>query len=233
MSEEDDNKQKQKYHLAFVAIAGLLFGFNLCLWSFGISWFDYATPMTLFFTLLITLLAIIVLAFLIRKIRSKTCYVVTALLTVVYVVNFFTPVVLRMRQGAQMVQCMWRLDQLGKALTVYSKKRGGSYPDAGKWCTLLLEDGDNLSEDIFKCPAAENGRCHYAINPNCEPNSPNDVVLLFETKDGWNQSGGFEMLTEHNHGGIGCSVLLNDGSERFIRSEEVGQLKWKADPTNK
>lgn len=226
MREEVGNKQKQKCQLAFVAIAGALFGFYVCLWSFGISWPEYATPLTIIFTMIVALLALIVLVFLVRKIRSKTCNVVAALLALVYLFNIVAPTVYRMRQDAQAVQCIWHLDQLGKALTVYSKK-SGSYPDAGKWCTLLLEDSNNLSEDFFKCPAAGSGRCHYAMNPNCGPNSPNDVVLLFETKGGWNQSGGLEILTVQNHEGRGCSVLLNDGSWRFIRSEEVWKLRWK------
>jgi hypothetical protein len=72
-------------------------------------------------------------------------------------------------------------------------------------------------------------RCHYAINPNCKPNSPNDIVLLFETKGGWNQFGGVDILTTAYHMGRGCSVLFNDGQVEFIKPDQIGQLKWKAE----
>jgi prepilin-type processing-associated H-X9-DG protein len=73
--------------------------------------------------------------------------------------------------------------------------------------------------------------CHYAINPKAKPNSPADVVLLFETKHGWNQFGGPEILNDENHlkleGRKGCNILFNDGSVKFIEPEQFGELKWK------
>lgn len=70
--------------------------------------------------------------------------------------------------------------------------------------------------------------CHYAMNPNCKPNSQPDMVLLFETKAGWNQHGGHELFTFDNHGPKGGYVLLNDGTVKFIRTkEELQQLRWK------
>ncbi len=71
-------------------------------------------------------------------------------------------------------------------------------------------------------------RSDYAMNPNCEPNSPPDTVLLFETKPGWNQHGGPELFTFDNHDPKGGCVLLNDGTLKFIRTkEELQQLRWK------
>jgi len=64
------------------------------------------------------------------------------------------------------------------------------------------------------------------MNPNCEPNSPNDVVLLFETEGGWNQFGGQEMLTLENHKGKGCNILFNDGRVEFVKKRQIDELKW-------
>jgi hypothetical protein len=59
-------------------------------------------------------------------------------------------------------------------------------------------------------------------------NSPADVVLLFETKAGWNQHGGPELFTFDNHDPKGGLVLLNDGTVKFVRTEEeLKQLRWK------
>ena len=70
--------------------------------------------------------------------------------------------------------------------------------------------------------------CYYAMNPNCKPDSPSDMVLLFETKAGWNQHGGPELFTFDNHNPKGGCVLLNDGTVKFIRTtEELQELRWK------
>ncbi|MHC4510879.1 MAG: hypothetical protein ACYTAO_18305 [Planctomycetota bacterium] len=69
---------------------------------------------------------------------------------------------------------------------------------------------------------------YYAMNRHCEPDSPPDMVLLFETKAGWNQHGGPELFTFDNHEPKGGCVLLNDGTVRFIRTkEELQQLRWE------
>lgn len=69
-------------------------------------------------------------------------------------------------------------------------------------------------------------RGHYGMNPNAEPNSPGDIVLLLETKAGWNQFGGPEILTTENHFGEGCSVLFNSGRVEWIKAKDIGKLKW-------
>jgi hypothetical protein len=114
---------------------------------------------------------------------------------------------------------------------VYAAETNGRYPTPEKWCDLLIETkllGVN-SMHVFVCPGTKEGRCSYAINPNAEPNSPSDMVLLFETKDGWNQFGGPELLTTENHRPRGCHVLFADLSVRFIKPDELGRLKWSAD----
>jgi hypothetical protein len=66
------------------------------------------------------------------------------------------------------------------------------------------------------------------MNRDCEPTSPGDTVLLFETTAGWNQHGGPELFTFDNHDPKGGCVLLNDGTVKFVRTkEELAQLRWK------
>ncbi|MDI9432852.1 MAG: hypothetical protein QM570_14145 [Planctomycetota bacterium] len=66
------------------------------------------------------------------------------------------------------------------------------------------------------------------MNAACEANSPPDMVLLFETKAGWNQHGGPELFTFDNHDPKGGCVLLNDGTVKFIRTEEeLHALRWR------
>jgi len=115
----------------------------------------------------------------------------------------------------------------------YSSKRNGTYPSRSKWCDIIVQrlrraGREEWASQWFRCPGASQGKCNYAMNPNCEPNSPPDVVLLFETKAGWNQHGGPELFTFDNHDPRGGCVKFNDGSGRFIRTkEELQKLRWK------
>ena len=111
------------------------------------------------------------------------------------------------------------------------------YPAAAEWCDVM-EQYQQSKPDYparqsimwrFKCPEQlGEGRCHYAMNPNCKPDSPADMVLLFETRAGWNQHGGLELFTFDHHYPKGGCVLLNDGTVKFIRTEEeLKQLRWE------
>ena len=141
--------------------------------------------------------------------------------------------------------CSSHVQKLGKAILVYSENNNGKYPDPNTWCDLLLKDG-NVEKDDFICPEVKfhwkrqflpfpipiNRKSYYAIYPDCEPNSPPDIVLLFETKGGWNKSGGPELLTTENHRGL-CFVLFNDGRvERIYKPEQIAALNWNREEKN-
>ncbi len=102
------------------------------------------------------------------------------------------------------------------------------------WCDDIVRTdrasgvSDEQTLRSFQCPDAGKGRCHYAVNPECKPDSPADAVLLFETKSGWNQHGGSKLFTFDNHNPKGGMVLLHEGTIRFIRTEEeLKQLRWQ------
>ena len=130
------------------------------------------------------------------------------------------------------VQCANNLGDLRNRLRHYVGKKM-AYPAPSTWTDEIVRQYAGwitvrFIEAPFMCPSASAGRCHYAMNPSCEPNSPGDTVLLFETKAGWNQHGGPELFTFDNHDPKGGCVLLNDGTVRFIRTEEeLHALRWK------
>ncbi len=123
----------------------------------------------------------------------------------------------------------------------YMQSGSETYPPPDRWCDSTVDlflalHGEHSTdpkvikqvESLFQCPAAGGGRCHYAMNPDCHWRSPPDTVLLFETKAGWNQHGGSELFTFDNHDPKGGHVLLNDGTVKFIRTEEeLRRLRWK------
>jgi len=112
-------------------------------------------------------------------------------------------------------------------------RRPSPYPAARRWCDSLVEafrwtGSEGLITRPFRCPSADKGESHYAMNPNCRPDSPAHMVLLFETESGWNQHGGPELFTFDNHDPKGGCVLLNDGTVKFIRTEEeLRALRWE------
>jgi hypothetical protein len=115
--------------------------------------------------------------------------------------------------------CDIHLSELGKALKIYADEHG-AYPAPDKWCDILLQ-GKYATEDIFKCPGNKKARCSYSMNPNCRPNSPPDIVLIFESKGGWNSYGGPELFTTENHDPDG-HILLNDGSTSYLMKDPNG-----------
>jgi len=132
------------------------------------------------------------------------------------------------------LRCGWHMQAIYTSGPLY-RKEVTSYPEPGEWSDVVIRDRTNtsyVSEEkmigFFKCSAASEGRCHYAMNPNCEPNSPPDMVLLFEAKAGWNQHGGSELFVFERHELRGGCVLLNDGTVKFIRTgDELKQLRWE------
>jgi hypothetical protein len=141
------------------------------------------------------------------------------------------------------VQCAANLKNLWHRFYLYEKAskslfRGRTikkpYPAPKTWCDSMLRayrvskgSDENLMK-LYQCPSSGHDKCHYAMNPNCRIDSPPDMVLLFETKAGWNQHGGPELFTFDNHEPKGGCVLLNDGTVKFIRTkEELRQLRWE------
>ncbi len=139
----------------------------------------------------------------------------------------------RISQLQMRLDCAGNLRSLRRHLPQYFQGKK-PYPASPEWCDVIVRDlrsryGSAKNRvEFLMCPSVREGKCHYAMNPNCKPNSPLDTVLFFETKAGWNQHGGPELFTFDNHDPKGGCVLLNDGTVKFIRTkEELQQLRWK------
>lgn len=133
------------------------------------------------------------------------------------------------------VACAYHIRELRIGLRAYLDEKK-SYPPAIEWydATVRRYQVKGYTTNVARldraisCPAASHGQYHYAMNPDCEPNSPPDTVMLFEARPGRNQHGGTELFTFDNHDPKGGCVLLKDGTAKFIRTtEELQQLRWK------
>jgi hypothetical protein len=128
-------------------------------------------------------------------------------------------------------------------MLIYANDYDNKLPTSSQWCDLLIKYAD-VNERTFLCAGAFNcggTRCcrvisgkklsSYALNKNIEKleaKVPLDMVLLFETRPGWNQSGGPEILSTDNHRGEGCNILFNDMHVAFVKAEDLNNLKWTA-----
>jgi hypothetical protein len=128
-------------------------------------------------------------------------------------------------KSAARLMCTVNLKRLEVIMNDYAEDLDGGYPNPTRWCDLLVKQFE-VSPDFFICPSAPPARCDYAMNPNCTPASPNDVVFLFETKGGWNQHGGPELMAFDHHGDEGCNVLFKSGLVVFVKPGYADKLNW-------
>ena len=252
MSRTKNNTQDQKMKTCMMAIVSpLLSILGICLlvlilyWEgayrfFGLSLIPfYLTPFYVYGHLisgLMVIAGIVVGILVIKKGRDKRGTLKAGRFAIVGVVMgavFFVFWVFQSPRSTFTTQkrCAANLQALGKWMILYAGDYDEEHPRTEKWCDLLIEYMKTtvdmrVIEKCFICPANKKGRCHYAINPNCDMNSPPDTVLLFETKGGWNRFGGPGILTTDNHKGIGCNVLFNDGHVESVKAERLGELKW-------
>ena len=149
------------------------------------------------------------------------------------------PIELRVKCAANLKDLWHRFRLYEKAskslLWYFFWRRERPYPAPDKWCDSMVRAYRRATEMSDKyimrphiCPSAGQDKCHYAMNRNCKSDSPPEMVLLFETKAGWNQHGGSELFTFDNHDPRGGCVVLNNGTVKFIRTKkELQQLRWK------
>ncbi len=159
-----------------------------------------------------------------------TASIVLVLQIIVILLAILMPALAQTRSMASKIMCATNLSGLGKAMVVYVNDFDEKYPTPDEWCDLLVHYAD-VGEDQFVCPGGKKnsdmGRGHYAINPKATPQSPPDMVLLFETTGGWNQSGGSELLSTENHHGDGANIVFCDFHVKFVKKEGFDNLRWE------
>jgi prepilin-type processing-associated H-X9-DG protein len=232
MSEMEKQNQKPKTCILAVgalvfAILSLLSGVLWALiWQGPFKGFGNEKVVGWFFLLSFGLAVAGLIKIRVRKGELRGKGVATAAIVIVLLGGIFLPAAHNEVELQAQMTCGKNLFNLGTTMRVYASDFDGKFPYPQEWCDLLLKN-DKVNEKLFKCPANKKERCSFAMNPNCEPNSPEGVVLLFETKGGWNQFGGPEILTFENHKGKGCNILFNDGHVEFVKPKGLVELKWK------
>lgn len=243
MSDTPNNTQGQRPKLSKLAVVsplvvllGFFVGLALAGWLKGNQFLETIGFCIFNFSLLVGLVAGIIADRRICKskglLTGRVYAISGTVLALVLIVYMLIPPSPPRREIPYRVMCGVNLKGLGVGMQIYANDCASRYPTVDKWCDLLLQHAE-ISEKQFVCRGAskrgDQGPCHYAMNPNCGPNSPPDMVLLFETKGGWNQFGGPEILTTENHKPKGCNILFNDGIVKFVKPERISELKWKVE----
>lgn len=139
------------------------------------------------------------------------------------------PALGRTRGLTQRLVCMTNMRGLGAAIMVYANDYDNKYPTASQWCDLLIEYAD-VDPRSFRCRASSGEEFSYGFNENLDglgfDDASADTVMLFEIAGGRNVVGGPELLITDRHRCEGCNILFADGHVQFVRSRELGGLKW-------
>lgn len=156
---------------------------------------------------------------------------VSAVFIVPLMLAILMPALVRTQQIAFRMTCGNNLSELGKMMLIYAGDYDEKLPTPSKWCDILNDYAD-INPKTFRCRGAPKGPCNYAMNVNVEKlwtSSPPDMVLMFETHPGWNQTGGPEILTTDYHQGEGCNILFADNHVEFVTVHRLKNLRWKPD----
>jgi hypothetical protein len=129
-----------------------------------------------------------------RRLAGVTLGGTVASLVVLLVV---VPSAMRVRSILSWMGCAGNVTMLASALAMYASD-AGAYPPADTWCDAI---GEYASAPwAFICPERPDLRCGYAFNSALAGLKPGDVksginaVIVFESDEGWNASGGIELL---------------------------------------
>ena len=160
---------------------------------------------------------------------------VTVLVILVVLFVYLTSIPPIPQERSVQIVCMLHLKSMAVSFRLYSDDFDGCLPGTESWCDAL---GKYMSPRMLICPGsnAREDQSSYAMNEYLEGRKlaglPPDLVLLFESKPGWNKAGGPEILTTENHEGKGCNVLFVDGHVKFIGADKISELKWTINESN-
>lgn len=164
-----------------------------------------------------------------RSRRAIIAIVLSATVLLIFILGLIAPTFTPYRPPPQL-HCQVHIRNIRTAIIVYAEENNGRLPKSDTWCDLLKPYVYNPDES-FVCPETKKEQCSYSFNMNVSgmklDEIPPDVVLLFESKPGWNRVGGPELLNVNNHDGKGCSVSFANGQQDFIKTEHIDTLRWE------
>ncbi|MCE5185393.1 MAG: hypothetical protein LLF76_04625 [Planctomycetaceae bacterium] len=187
-------------------------------------------PIPLFIASLISLAAL-----LITGSKSKKLYLQVLFSSAICVLVFGVIILgfIQSEHNAAVIVCRTNLKYLDGC--TLSAIRNNAPFDKEKWCDRIK--AEVVSESTMKCVWDKIGPCSYAMNENIPADAndlPPDLVVLFESAPGWNQTGGPAAVVTDRHGkNPGANIAFADGRVEFVKAADIPKLKWAVTQTDK
>ncbi len=169
-----------------------------------------------------------------RKVRGLKYVIISAIIVFIALIISLYPAQSSTRTLADRMLYGTNLSGLGKRIIIHTNGNDDQFPDPNQWCDLLIKYVDATPKEfICRGSNTKEGQSSYAMNANLSgmklDDIPPDLVLLFETRPGWNQHGSAEILTFNHNEGKGCNVTFVDGHVEFVKAKDVNNLKWEVE----
>lgn len=141
------------------------------------------------------------------------------------------PALAKAKGKALNVACMNNVRQLNLGLLMYAGDNGEAFPPADRWCDASMKYVN--AEKPFRCAAEPDQRSSYALNAKVAGKKTTDIkepartVLVFGCAGGWNQAGGPELASPHQHAAGGVTVGFADGHTEVLPTDRLASLVWE------
>ena len=112
------------------------------------------------------------------------------------------------------------------ALELYKQDYFGELPDGSSWSDSLVDTYTTARELTF----ISKGKIqwNYALNENVTElqETPDDIIVVFESVPGWNLVGGKELLVGDNDKD-GCWFIFGNMDLKYVLPEDLDSLRWE------
>ena len=153
------------------------------------------------------------------KNRNKVILIIIAVIITIVSIGLYS----KYRAFRERLVCPTNLRALGIAMAAYADNHNDKWPDKDQWCDLLLKNTEITPKNL-RCPAEWKGPCNYSINadlPIHKKDTPDNLVLLFESTPSWNQSGDISIFNPQRLTTYGGYVLFADGYVEFVEADNI------------
>lgn len=165
--------------------------------------------------------------------RQKTDFLLSLTVFVLFSSQIALPIVFKNYLHSYSIKhrpCYAKLRELSKAYFFASEINKTVWIQKDHWCDILHQEWD-VELRTFLCPDDPFGPCSYAMNENIPADVndlPTDLVLLFESTPGWNQTGGPEdvVTNRHDKNDLGANFAFADGHVEFVSADKIQSLRW-------
>lgn len=147
---------------------------------------------------------------------------------IAFMAALLLPALSKAKAKAESIRAVSCAKQLALGVRLYATDHNDQFPPAETWSDAILNDVG--SEKTFQVPSKPGLRCAFAFNARVgglkEGNIPPGTVLFFESDQGWNASGGPEIMIKLPRKNAVFVVAFADGSVKQLRADELASLRW-------